>query len=285
MQVKAGGFQVIGTSLRRKDGPDKVTGRAQYAADMLLPGMLHAAILRPPAHGATVKSADTSAAEKMSGVRVVKDGGMIAVLHERPDVAVDALGKIKADWENPPAGPDDKTIFDHIQKTAPQPRVVGHSGDLAEGERLASSVIEEHIGTVTLPTLPSRRTRRRRKSKTARRPCGPVRKLRSRCSARWPRRWGCRPRRCASFPATSAAGSAARPSGPGSGSGAPGEDHRQTGPGGLQSSGGVFLRPICPAAVMKIRAAVGTRSCCGTTKYSGRGIGKPIRFMKSRTSG
>ncbi len=143
MQVKAGGFQVIGTSLRRKDGPDKVTGRAQYAADMLLPGMLHAAILRPPAHGATVKSADTSAAEKMSGVRVVKDGGMIAVLHERPDVAVDALGKIKADWENPPAGPDDKTIFDHIQKTAPQPRVVGHSGDLAEGERLASSVIEE----------------------------------------------------------------------------------------------------------------------------------------------
>jgi len=141
--VKAAGFKVIGTSLRRKDGPDKVTGKAQYAGDLLLPGMLHAAILRPPAHGATLKSADTSAAEKLSGVRVVKDGGMIAVLGERPDIAVAALGKIKAEWELPPAGPDDKTIFDHIQKTAPQPRVVAQSGDLAEGDRLAAGVIEE----------------------------------------------------------------------------------------------------------------------------------------------
>jgi len=140
--VKATGLKVIGTSPRRKDGPDKVTGGAQYAGDIQLPGMLHAAILRPPAHGAKLKSADTSAAEKLSGVRVVKDGGMIAVLHERTDVAAAALGKIKTEWENPPAGPDDKTIFDHIQKTAPQPRVVGQSGDLAEGERLAGSVIE-----------------------------------------------------------------------------------------------------------------------------------------------
>ena len=141
--VKAAGFKVIGTSLRRKDGPDKVTGKAQYAGDLLLPGMLHAAILRPPAHGATLKSADTSAAEKASGVQVVKDGGMIAVLDERPDIAVAALGKIKVEWENAPAGPDDKTIFDHIQKTAPQPRVVAQSGDLAEGDRLAAGVIEE----------------------------------------------------------------------------------------------------------------------------------------------
>lgn len=140
--VKTAGFQVIGTSPQRKDGVDKVTGRAQYAGDILLPGMLHAAILRPPAHGATLQSADTLAAEKVSGVRVVKDGGMIAVLHERPDIAVAALGKIKAEWENAPAGPDDKTIFDHIQKTAPQPRVVAQSGDLAEGERMAGLVVE-----------------------------------------------------------------------------------------------------------------------------------------------
>jgi nicotinate dehydrogenase subunit B len=141
--VTASGFKVIGTSPRRKDGLDKVTGHAQYAGDLLLPGMLHAAILRPSAHGATLKSADTTAAEKVSGARVVKDGGMIAVLHERPDIAVAVLGKIKAEWEKPPAGPDDKTIFDHIQKMAPQPRVVGQSGDLAEGERLAGLVLEE----------------------------------------------------------------------------------------------------------------------------------------------
>lgn len=140
--VKAAGFQVIGTSLGRKDGMDKVTGRAQYAGDILLPGMLHAAILRPPAHGATLKSADTSAAEKTIGVRAVKDGGMIAVLGERRDIAIEALGKIKAEWDLPPAGPDDKTIFDHIQKMAPPPRVVAQSGDLERNAGMAGLSVE-----------------------------------------------------------------------------------------------------------------------------------------------
>ncbi len=49
--VKTSGYQVIGTSPRRKDGLEKVTGAAKYAGDMLPPGLLHAAILRPPAVG------------------------------------------------------------------------------------------------------------------------------------------------------------------------------------------------------------------------------------------
>ncbi len=55
----------------RRDGRDKVTGKAQYAGDIRLPGMLYAKVLRPPAHGATLKSADTSAAKAMDGVQVV----------------------------------------------------------------------------------------------------------------------------------------------------------------------------------------------------------------------
>jgi CO/xanthine dehydrogenase Mo-binding subunit len=141
--VKAGEFHVIGTSPERKDGPDKVTGRAQYSGDVLLPGLLHAAVLRPPAHGAKLKSADTSSAEKIAGVRVVKDGAMIAVLHEHRDVAVQALSEVRAEFDRPAAGPDDKSIFDHLRTTAPQPRVVGHSGDLKEGERLAGSGVVE----------------------------------------------------------------------------------------------------------------------------------------------
>ena len=135
-------FTVVGHSPVRKDGLDKVTGKGQYAGDVKLPGLLHARLVRPPAHGATLKSADTSAAEKIPGVRVVKDAGMIAVLHEHWDVAETARGLVKAEFERPAAGPDDRTIFEHLLKTAPPPQVVFAGGDLEAGEKLASAVVE-----------------------------------------------------------------------------------------------------------------------------------------------
>jgi isoquinoline 1-oxidoreductase len=144
VQVKpVAAFTVIGKSPRRKDALEKVTGKAKYAGDVTLPGMLHARILRPPAHGATLRSVDTSAAEKVPGARVVRDGDLIAVLHERPDIAERALGLIKAEFDRPRTGLDDKTIFDHLLQTAPQPQVVGQSGNIAEGEKLATAVVEE----------------------------------------------------------------------------------------------------------------------------------------------
>lgn len=135
-------FQVIGQSPRRKDALDKVTGKAKYAGDQLPAGLLHARVLRPPAHGAKCRSVDTSAAEKLPGVRVVRDGDLVAVLHVRPDLAAAALEKVKAEFDSQPALPDQNTIFEHLLKTAPQPRVVAQSGDLAEGEKLASAIIE-----------------------------------------------------------------------------------------------------------------------------------------------
>src|SRR5450631_986348 len=47
-------FSVMGASVRRLDATAKVTGSAKYAADLRLPGMLYASVLRPPMHGATL---------------------------------------------------------------------------------------------------------------------------------------------------------------------------------------------------------------------------------------
>ncbi|MBI4874934.1 MAG: xanthine dehydrogenase family protein molybdopterin-binding subunit [Acidobacteria bacterium] len=135
-------YTVVGQSPRRKDALEKVTGQAKYAADMALPGTLHARILRPPAHGATLKSADTSAAEKYPGARVVRDGDLIAVLHERPDLAEEALGLVKAQFERPRPTVDDKTIFNHLLKASPPGQVVAESGDLTEGARQCESLVE-----------------------------------------------------------------------------------------------------------------------------------------------
>ena len=64
-------FKHVGTRPIRHDGADKVTGRANYGADLHLPGMLHAAILRSPHAHAIIKSIDTSKAEALPGVKAV----------------------------------------------------------------------------------------------------------------------------------------------------------------------------------------------------------------------
>ncbi|MEQ9642167.1 MAG: xanthine dehydrogenase family protein molybdopterin-binding subunit [Alphaproteobacteria bacterium] len=64
-------YKFVGTRPIRPDGVEKVTGRAAYGADMVLPGMLHGRVLRSPHAHARIKSIDTSAAEKLSGVKAV----------------------------------------------------------------------------------------------------------------------------------------------------------------------------------------------------------------------
>lgn len=139
---KVADFTTVGQPVLRRDALDKVTGKALYAADIRLPGVRAAKILRPPAHGATLTSLDTSEAEKIPGVRVVKAGQLVAVLHEHPDVAEKALRAIKAEFDSPSAAVDDKSIFDHLLKVAPAGRAVSKHGDLASGEKLATQLIE-----------------------------------------------------------------------------------------------------------------------------------------------
>src|SRR6185436_1509774 len=64
-------YQVIGTRQERYDAVDKVTGRAQYGADIRLPNMLYGKVLRSPHAHAIIRSIDTSAAEALPGVKAV----------------------------------------------------------------------------------------------------------------------------------------------------------------------------------------------------------------------
>ncbi|CAN0347421.1 unnamed protein product, partial [Phaeothamnion confervicola] len=61
----------IGANVRRLDAPSKVSGALRYAGDMVMPGMLHVAVLRSPHAHARIVSIDTSAAEAMAGVEGV----------------------------------------------------------------------------------------------------------------------------------------------------------------------------------------------------------------------
>ncbi len=135
-------FKVIGKSMLRTDAYEKVTGKAKYAGDIRLPGMMYAAILRPPVHGAKLLTADTAPAEEITGVELVRDGDFIAVLHSFPETAMNAVDKIKAEWDIPEPQFDDKTIFDHLVKAGTDERITQEEGDRDRGRDVSHEIIE-----------------------------------------------------------------------------------------------------------------------------------------------
>ncbi|MGA0034342.1 MAG: xanthine dehydrogenase family protein molybdopterin-binding subunit, partial [Burkholderiales bacterium] len=92
------GLLVVGKDVPRTDALPKVTGAAQYVADLHMPGMLHAAVLRSPHPNARILSIDTSAARAMPGVKAVITGEDTAKRKWgafRPDLYPLAIGRVR----------------------------------------------------------------------------------------------------------------------------------------------------------------------------------------------
>ncbi|HEX5938870.1 MAG TPA: molybdopterin cofactor-binding domain-containing protein, partial [Dehalococcoidia bacterium] len=93
-------FTVMGEDLPRVDAIARVTGQAVYSQDVVVEGMLFAAVLRRPARGARLQSVDASAARTMPGVvAVVEEDDLVAVLAETDEQAAAALGMIRPEWD------------------------------------------------------------------------------------------------------------------------------------------------------------------------------------------
>jgi xanthine dehydrogenase YagR molybdenum-binding subunit len=113
-QWPAGPREVVGQPAPRKDGYERVRGEARYTADIRLPGLLHAAVLRSPHAHARVKRIDLASALELPGVRAAIAAGEIPGLVEEAGfagapvaaVAADTFGQARAaveaievDWE------------------------------------------------------------------------------------------------------------------------------------------------------------------------------------------
>lgn len=92
------GYTLVGQSPPRPDMPDKVTGRHQFVHNLVLPGMLHARIVRPPAVGARVLSVDEGSLAGVPGVRVVRRNDFVAVLAADEWAAVRAARMLRVAW-------------------------------------------------------------------------------------------------------------------------------------------------------------------------------------------
>jgi xanthine dehydrogenase YagR molybdenum-binding subunit len=103
--------KIMGKPMKRLDGPQKASGRAKYSSDLKMKDMLYGAYLTCPHAHARVTSIDTSAAEKMNGVKavhVIAEAGkelqwhgqeVAAVAATSEEIAREAVRKIRVDFE------------------------------------------------------------------------------------------------------------------------------------------------------------------------------------------
>ncbi|GAB3429355.1 xanthine dehydrogenase family protein molybdopterin-binding subunit [Actinophytocola sediminis] len=83
----------IGSGLERRDGPDKIAGRARYAYEADAENAAHCRLVQAPVANGRLESLDTTAAERVDGVRTILtpftaerldlDGGELAALQSR----------------------------------------------------------------------------------------------------------------------------------------------------------------------------------------------------------
>lgn len=102
----------VGRELPLIDGPDYVTGKAIFGADVRIPGMLTAVIVRPPVVGGKVRRVDDSATVKVRGVRRVitlpsyvapagfQPLGGVAVVADHTWAAMRGCAALRVEWDN-----------------------------------------------------------------------------------------------------------------------------------------------------------------------------------------
>jgi xanthine dehydrogenase molybdenum-binding subunit len=175
----------IGKSLPKLDAPERATGRTVYIHDLVLPRMLHGAILRSDRVHARILSIDTSEAIRLDGVRAVITAADIdnvpfghgrdntalkgdrvrcirdeiaAVAAESEEIARNALALIKVEYEDLPAVFSPAAALSkgapllHDEKGSNVPLTYDYShGDLQRGEDDSDVIVEEtyHLPFVT----------------------------------------------------------------------------------------------------------------------------------------
>jgi len=138
-------WQVAGKSLPKINAKDIVSGKHKFPSDLKVPGMLYGRVLRPPSFGAKLVSADTTAASKIPGVFVVRDGDFVGVAATDEGKAQKAGLSIDAKWETQPQI-SARELFPYIKKGAEStgPKTTG------DGHALSATYTVAYIAHVPL---------------------------------------------------------------------------------------------------------------------------------------
>ncbi len=139
-------WKIAGKPLHRLDIPDKVRGKPVFAADVSLPGMLHASIAQCPVFGGRVASVDAGAALAMRGVKkVVREESFVAVVADSWWRANGALKRLNIDWDDGGnSRVDNAAIAAMLREGLGEPKLpqARRLGDVEAGLAAAAKVLE-----------------------------------------------------------------------------------------------------------------------------------------------
>ena len=127
-------YKVIGTSYPMPGIPDKVTGKTQWTCDVVLPGMLHARMVRPATLGSTLISVGAIDKKQFPTAQVVSKGNLVAVVSPNEWEAISAARSVAAamkwtEWAGLP-GSDNLTKAIRAYKWGAPAQSKGNAADV-----------------------------------------------------------------------------------------------------------------------------------------------------------
>jgi nicotinate dehydrogenase subunit B len=142
-------YRIVGTSAPRLDLPGKFAGRPSYVQDMVLPGMLHARVVRPSKYFSKLVSVP-----ELENISVVRDGNFLGVLAEREEDAIAAAAKLRAKctWEQAPRVPDDihGWLKQHVAERIVSKEKADPAAAARGAKRIKASYTKPHIAHASI---------------------------------------------------------------------------------------------------------------------------------------
>jgi len=140
-------FKLLGTPVKRLDSPDKVSGRAVFGIDVVVPGMRIAAVAASPVVGGKLRGVDDTRARQIKGVReIVRIDNAVAVVADDTWAAKRGLSALKLDWdEGVNAGFSNQTLIARMEQASASDGVIAQTiGDAPAALRADGKHVEGH---------------------------------------------------------------------------------------------------------------------------------------------
>jgi CO/xanthine dehydrogenase Mo-binding subunit len=135
-------WTVLGRAVPRLEIPAMVTGQFEYVHNVRVPGMLHGAVVRPGAVGATLIGVDDSSVRSVRGVvRVVVRRNFVGVVAEKPWQALQAAGALRVSWTAGTGLPSHGDFHDVLRRLPSRDTVLLNSEDVDQQMAQAARVL------------------------------------------------------------------------------------------------------------------------------------------------